>query len=147
MPALLPFTESVSAQGCLDFRLFLSSNALCCAAFPAEDLEEALLFEYEAEEAAGADNVSVVSAVPSSLSHIRSVVTDAAGTHVQTETYVMHIEEDRATSSSWQAAFNAINILCGVGLLTTPYAVAITGLASLLLLVAIGEFMRGSKKA
>jgi hypothetical protein len=47
--------------------------------------------------------------------------------------------QERATSSSWQAAFNAINILCGVGLLTTPYAMAISGLSSLLLLIGIGE--------
>jgi hypothetical protein len=46
--------------------------------------------------------------------------------------------QERATSSSWQAAFNAINILCGVGLLTTPYAMAISGLSSLLLLIGIG---------
>jgi hypothetical protein len=36
-------------------------------------------------------------------------------------------------------AFNAINVLCGVGLLTTPYAMAITGTSALLLLVLIGS--------
>jgi vesicular inhibitory amino acid transporter len=121
-------------------------------------LEEALLFEFDEEAAAAAAAAassypttaasaaeqqfetasSVISAVPSSLSRMRSVVKNAAGTHIQTETYTMHIEEDHATSTTWQAAFNAINILCGVGLLTTPYAMAITGLSSLFLLVAIG---------
>jgi hypothetical protein len=38
---------------------------------------------------------SVVSAVPSSLGHLRSVTKDALGTHVQTEQYTMHIEEVR----------------------------------------------------
>jgi amino acid permease len=47
--------------------------------------------------------------------------------------------QERATSSNWQTAFNAINVLCGVGLLTTPYAMAITGTSALLLLVFIGE--------
>ncbi len=42
-------------------------------------------------------------------------------------------------SSLWQAGFNAANILCGVGLLTTPYAMAISGISSLALLVMIGE--------
>ncbi|WIA39259.1 hypothetical protein OEZ86_005381 [Tetradesmus obliquus] len=126
-----------------------------------DDLEEPLLFDFEAEEelaaaaaaaaaasgstsaatiaaAAGlVETSSVISAVPSSIG-LRSVTKDALGTHVQTEQYTMHIEEERATSSSWQAAFNAINILCGVGLLTTPYAMAISGLSSLLLLIGIG---------
>jgi amino acid permease len=47
--------------------------------------------------------------------------------------------QERATSSDWQTAFNAINVLCGVGLLTTPYAMAITGTSALLLLLFIGE--------
>lgn len=47
--------------------------------------------------------------------------------------------QERATSSNWQTAFNAINVLCGVGLLTTPYAMAITGTSALLLLIVIGE--------
>lgn len=40
-------------------------------------------------------------------------------------------------------AFNAINVLCGVGLLTTPYAMAITGTSALLLLVLIGARSQG----
>lgn len=40
-------------------------------------------------------------------------------------------------------AFNAINVLCGVGLLTTPYAMAITGTSALLLLVLIGACSQG----
>jgi hypothetical protein len=77
----------------------------------AEDLEEPLLFELEQEEggsafaAAGAAAVAgtlsdgvgsltpMTSAAPSQLSHLRSVTKDAAGVHVQTETFVMHIEE------------------------------------------------------
>lgn len=51
----------------------------------------------------------------------------------------MLVLQERATSTTWQAAFNAVNILCGVGLLTTPYAMAITGVSSLLLLMGIGE--------
>lgn len=48
--------------------------------------------------------------------------------------------QERASSSNWQTAFNAINVLCGVGLLTTPYAMAITGTSALLLLVFVGGF-------
>ncbi|KAF6258591.1 transmembrane amino acid transporter protein-domain-containing protein [Scenedesmus sp. NREL 46B-D3] len=124
-----------------------------------DDLEEPLLFEFEGEEelaaaaaaaaASGsttaaasaatlAETSSLLSAVPSSPGHLRAVTKDALGTHVQAEQYTMHIEEERATSSSWQAAFNAVNILCGVGLLTTPYAMASSGLSSLLLLISIG---------
>jgi amino acid permease len=47
--------------------------------------------------------------------------------------------QERATSSNWQTAFNAINVLCGVGLLTTPYAMAISGTGALLLLLVVGE--------
>ena len=47
--------------------------------------------------------------------------------------------QERSTSSNWQTAFNAINVLCGVGLLTTPYAMAISGTSALLLLVLIGR--------
>jgi amino acid permease len=50
-----------------------------------------------------------------------------------------YILQDHETSSTWQAAFNAVNVLCGVGLLVTPFATATSGLASLLLLVTIGE--------
>jgi hypothetical protein len=49
-----------------------------------------------------------------------------------------HTKQERATSSGLQTAFNAINVLCGVGLLTTPFTVAITGTSALLLLVLIG---------
>ena len=35
--------------------------------------------------------------------------------------------------------FNSVNILCGVGLLATPYAAAEMGWASLLLLTILGE--------
>jgi vesicular inhibitory amino acid transporter len=35
--------------------------------------------------------------------------------------------------------FNSVNILCGVGLLATPYAAAEMGWASLLLLGILGE--------
>lgn len=48
-------------------------------------------------------------------------------------------KQERTTSSAWQTAFNAINVLCGVGLLTTPYTMAITGTSALLLLVVIGR--------
>lgn len=49
--------------------------------------------------------------------------------------------QERYTSSNWQTAFNAINVLCGVGLLTTPYAMAISGTSALLLLVLIGTVL------
>lgn len=121
-----------------------------------EDLEEALLFEFEADEsssltpkqtmvtssllsaAASAGSLGPAGSLPSVLSGVRSVTKDSAGTHVLTENFTLHIEEERATSSNWQMAFNAINVLCGVGLLTTPYAMAITGTSALLLLVLIG---------
>lgn len=48
------------------------------------------------------------------------------------------MEDSASTSSTWQTAFNAVNILCGVGLLTTPYAVALSGGLSLLLLLLVG---------
>ena len=35
--------------------------------------------------------------------------------------------------------FNSVNILCGVGLLATPYAAAEMGWASLLLLAILGK--------
>lgn len=35
--------------------------------------------------------------------------------------------------------FNSVNILCGVGLLATPYASAQMGWSSLLLLIVLGE--------
>jgi hypothetical protein len=77
---------------------------------PADDLEEPLLFDFEGEEelaaaaasgsttaaastAALAETSPVISAVPSSLGHLRSITKDALGTHVQTEQYTMHIEE------------------------------------------------------
>eukprot|EP00879_Flechtneria_rotunda_P030651 GHRR01033314.1.p1 GENE.GHRR01033314.1~~GHRR01033314.1.p1 ORF type:complete len:491 (+),score=123.32 GHRR01033314.1:299-1771(+) len=107
-----------------------------------EDLEEALLFEFEDDEAAPAETALILphrtAAHSSTVPRLRSISRTATGTHVQTDTYLMQIEEQRATSSSWQAGLNAINILCGVGLLTTPYALAITGTTSLLLLIGIG---------
>lgn len=82
-----------------------------------DEMEEALLFEFDEEAAAAATAASypttaasaaeqqqfetassIISAVPSSLSRMRSVVKDAAGTHIQTETYTMHIEEVRAVA-------------------------------------------------
>lgn len=48
-----------------------------------------------------------------------------------------------ASSTSWQTGFNAANILCGVGLLATPYALAISGVGSLALLILIGESTLG----
>lgn len=80
----------------------------------AEDLEEALLFEFESEEVSGAGaagaaaavppgllsatasgaSVTAAGSLPSVLSHgLRSVTKDASGTHVVAEGYVMHIEE------------------------------------------------------
>lgn len=38
--------------------------------------------------------------------------------------------------------FNSINIMCGVGLLATPYAVAQMGWLSLLLLISLGAASR-----
>jgi hypothetical protein len=94
----------------------------------ADDLEEPLLFDLEGEEelaaaaaasgsttaaasaAALAETSSVISAVPSSLGHLRAVTKDALGTHVQTEQYTMHIEEvglnnkSKATASAWHGA-------------------------------------------
>lgn len=80
-----------------------------------EDLEEALLFEFEADDSAAgatptkrsalllnsANSVSGASAVsmapagslPSVLSGVRSVTKDAAGTHVLAENFTLHIEE------------------------------------------------------
>ncbi|KAF8064553.1 AVT1D [Scenedesmus sp. PABB004] len=118
----------------------------------AGDLEETLLFEFEPDEAEAAQAALLEPSEASSdagrallsphsaaggggASRLRSVIKDAAGGHVQAEVWV---EEDRASSSTLQAAFNAVNILCGVGLLTTPYAMAISGLASMLLLVGVG---------
>lgn len=56
---------------------------------------------------------------------------------------VLCVLQERSTSSNWQTAFNAINVLCGVGLLTTPYAMAISGTSALLLLVLIGTLAPG----
>ena len=47
-------------------------------------------------------------------------------------------QEEEAKSGFLKTLFNAVNILCGVGLLATPYAAAQMGWASLLLLVVLG---------
>lgn len=52
--------------------------------------------------------------------------------------YAMHIEEDQGTCSTLQTAFNSGNILCGVGLLTVPFAMANSGFSSIVLLLLIG---------
>ncbi|CAL5218396.1 g69 [Coccomyxa viridis] len=49
-----------------------------------------------------------------------------------------NVEEEEAKSGFLKTLFNAVNILCGVGLLATPYAAAQMGWASLLLLVVLG---------
>jgi hypothetical protein len=46
--------------------------------------------------------------------------------------------QDIPSSSTWAAGFNATNILAGVGLLATPYAVSISGVGSLALLLLVG---------
>jgi hypothetical protein len=78
-----------------------------------EDLEEALLFEFEADEsssltpkqttvtssllsaAASAGSLGPAGSLPSVLSGVRSVTKDSAGTHVLTENFTLHIEEVR----------------------------------------------------
>lgn len=84
----------------------------------AEDLEEALLFDFDGDESSSftptkgaprggllVTNSSLVStagstasllpSLPSVLSQVRSVTKDAAGTHVLTENFTLHIEEVR----------------------------------------------------
>lgn len=82
-----------------------------------EDLEEALLFEFEADEASSLTpkhtvvTSSLVSAaasagslggpagsLPSVLSGVRSVTKDSTGTHVLTENFTLHIEEVRGSN-------------------------------------------------
>lgn len=76
-------------------------------------MEEALLFEFEADEASSLTpkhpiTSSLVSAaasagslggpagsLPSVLSGVRSVTKDSTGTHVLTENFTLHIEEVR----------------------------------------------------
>ena len=48
------------------------------------------------------------------------------------------MQETEAKSGFLKTLFNAVNILCGVGLLATPYAAAQMGWASLLLLLILG---------
>ncbi|GBF97064.1 hypothetical protein Rsub_09537 [Raphidocelis subcapitata] len=54
------------------------------------------------------------------------------------ESFVVHVEAQPPTSSTLQTAFNACNLLCGVGLLTTPYALELSGWGALLLLALVG---------
>jgi hypothetical protein len=80
----------------------------------ADDLEEALLFDFEAEEAASlmaqtkttvtsslvsaaasAGSLAPGGSLPSVLSGVRSITKDSAGTHVLTENFTLHIEEVR----------------------------------------------------
>lgn len=81
----------------------------CCLVL--DDLEEALLFEFEGEEATltpktttitvsslvsatgSAGSLPAAGSLPSVLSGVRSISKDAAGTHVLTENFTLHIEE------------------------------------------------------
>ena len=46
--------------------------------------------------------------------------------------------KEPGTASFWQTVFNSVNILCGVGLLATPYAAACSGWGSLSFLILTG---------
>lgn len=46
--------------------------------------------------------------------------------------------EDRGTSSFWSTSFNTMNVLCGVGVLTSPYALAQGGFMALVALLVLG---------
>jgi hypothetical protein len=78
-----------------------------------DDLEEALLFEFEGEESSltpkNTITPSLISAtascssllggtgsLPSMISGVRSITKDSAGTHVLTENFTLHIEEVRS---------------------------------------------------
>ena len=54
------------------------------------------------------------------------------------------VDDEKATSSFWQSAFNGINLLCGVGVLSLPYAFKqsgwAVGLALLLFICAITNY-------
>lgn len=83
---------------------------MCCCLLQ-DDLEEALLFEFEGEEAAltpktttitvssllsatgSAGSLPAAGSLPSVLSGVRSITKDAGGTHVLTENFTLHIEE------------------------------------------------------
>ena len=49
------------------------------------------------------------------------------------------LPQEPPTSGTWATAFNAVNVLCGVGLLTVPYALEESGWVALLVLLVVGE--------
>lgn len=54
-------------------------------------------------------------------------------------------QEERIGGSGFlHTLFNSVNVLCGVGLLTTPYAAAKMGWLSILLLFGLGTHSRPS---
>lgn len=82
-----------------------------CFTSPADDLEEGLLFDFEADEvssltpkhtvtsslisaAASAGSLpGTAASLPSMISGVRSITKDSTGTHVLTENFTLHIEE------------------------------------------------------
>ena len=58
--------------------------------------------------------------------------------HPSTATMPMQEGHSSGQSGFLKTLFNAVNILCGVGLLATPYASAQMGWSSLLLLTVLG---------
>lgn len=93
----------------------LCNHVQCCAVSPAtDDLEEALLFDFEAEETSltpkktarghsrsttPSGSLATADSLLSPLGPVHSITKDAAGTHVLAENFTMHIEEVGGTSS------------------------------------------------
>jgi hypothetical protein len=84
----------------------------CSVVVHADDLEEALLFDFEAEDAASlttqtkttvtpslvsaaayAGSLAPAGSLPSVFSGVRSITKDSEGSHVLTENFTLHIEE------------------------------------------------------
>lgn len=106
----------MSSRSCLTKAVCLFVSAL-----PTDDLEEALLFDFEAEEAASlmaqtkttvtsslvsaavsAGSLAPGGSLPSVLSGVRSITKDSTGTHVLTENFTLHIEEVREFHTAYR---------------------------------------------
>ena len=59
----------------------------------------------------------------------------------------LDVQEEESKGGFLKTLFNAVNILCGVGLLATPYAAAQMGWASLLLLLVLGMHTSSAVRA
>ena len=64
--------------------------------------------------------------------------------HPSTATMPMQEGHSSGQSGFLKTLFNSVNILCGVGLLATPYASAQMGWSSLLLLTVLGVLLSRS---